>query len=354
MKYKPSWQETEERLSKLWYGEKLDRPCIGVTAPAEQAGPVAPPPPENLEDKWLDPDLVIQQTKATLANRWWGGESIPSVLLMGCWCASLGGKPVFKPNTIWFEHIPVDFSQPSPFRYDPQDIWVEKVEKLLLEVAKFAGHDDFQVGAPCILPANDLLSMHMGTDEFMISLMEEPNWMKNAIIQGAQDGLHCTVKIMEMVKQSGHRFWYGLAGWMPFWAPEPYISTQSDVSCMLSPEMFREFVVPELDILGNHFGNLWYHLDGNSAAQHLETLLSLPYLKMLQYTPTSNIEQANGPAHFELYRKAQNAGKIVHIQLPAENIKPLLEMGLDPQLVMFDTAVSSPEAGRQLLEYCRI
>ncbi len=66
-----------------------------------------------------------------------------------------------------------------------------------------------------------------------------------------------------------HAYWYGNAGWMPFWAPEQYVATQSDVSCMLSPEMYDAFVLPELDALARRFTNVWYHLDGHDARQHL-------------------------------------------------------------------------------------
>ena len=39
----------------------------------------------------------------------------------------------------------------------------------------------------------------------------------------------------------------GYGNWWPFWSPEPFYAPQSDVSCMLSPETFERFIVPELD-----------------------------------------------------------------------------------------------------------
>jgi len=348
MKYKEDWSEAAERLSKIWYGEKLDRPCIAVKAPQENPVP-GPAAPDNPEDRWLNPDWVIANMKAIIGNTWWGGESVPSNIVMGGWVVSLGGKPNLAQNTIWFDHFKVDFDQPSPFTYDPEDSWVIKYKKVMDGVIDFAGNDDFLIGQPSILPANDLLSMHMGVDEFLVNLIEHPDWMKKSLEIGARDILQAKTEIMEKVKQK-HKFWYGLAGWMPFWAPEPFLASQSDVSCMLSPEMFQEFIVPELDIIGHKYDAFWYHLDGASAKQHLDTLLGLPYLKVLQYTPTANIEPPNGPENLDFFKKVQAAGKILHIQVPPQNIEPLLEGGLDPQLVIFYTNCQTIDEGKALLE----
>jgi hypothetical protein len=117
---------------------------------------------------------------------------------------------------------------------------------------------------------------------------------------------------------------------------------------MLSPEMFDRFVVPELDIHGGEHGALWYHLDGGNARQHLPRLLSLPYLRVVQYVPAPG-EPPNGPGHLEMYRRIQEAGRIVHIHLPCGNIEPLLRE-LDPGLLMLQTRCPSREEGERVLE----
>lgn len=345
MKYKENWEEAQERLSSLWRHERQDRPCIAVTAPSGKM--VRPqPPPRTPEEKWLDPGWIEGNRGAALEGRWWGGEAIPSYLLMGGWTVSLGGTPVFDTTTIWFETAAPDFEGPSPYRYDPDDPWVRKHRILYGAAATVAGYDGFLVGGPCILPANDLLSMHMGTELFLTSLVDHPDWMRAAIVQGARDLLRAKAELRELIADR-HRFWYGIPGWMPFWAPEPFISTQSDVSCMLSPDMFEAFIVPELDVFGEAFGALWFHLDGRDARQHLPRLLSLPYMRVVQYTPAPS-EPPNGPQHLPLYRQIQEAGRIVHVQLPQENVEPLVK-ALDPALLLLQTQCGTVAEGRELL-----
>jgi hypothetical protein len=348
MKYKPDWPEAQRRLTALWNHELFDRPCIAVKAPQACENPTPVPEPADDEARWLDSDYRIAVTRRKLETTWWGGESVPSELLMANWVVCLGGTPHFDQHTIWFEARAVDFSKPTPFRHDPDSPWMAKYRKLLLALCAEAGKDDFLIGKGGGLPANDLLSMLMGTQEFLVALMDHPEWMAEAIQVGAWDQARVRLELQQLMREAGHDFWYGNAGWMAFWAPEPFVSVQSDVSCMLSPDMFDRFVVPELEIYAEALGPIWFHLDGGDARQHLPRLLSLPFLKVLQYTPAPN-EPSNGPGHLEMYRQVQAAGKIVHIELPAEHVEPLVRE-LDPALLMLDTWVPSPAEGEQLLE----
>jgi hypothetical protein len=347
MKYKPDWSDAQKRLTALWHLQMLDRPCLAVLAPQPVQTSAAAPVPADDEARWLDPDYLAAAAIWSIEHTWWGGEAIPSYLIQGAWVDCLGGTPNFRPETIWFHQREVDFNQPSPFRHDPSSPWMAKYRAALLAVCAAAGRDDFLVGSPGGLPANDLLSMEMGTEAFLVALIDQPKWMAQAILTGARDQLRVRREFQAMIRER-HDYWYGNAGWMPFWAPEPFMSTQSDVSCMLSPAMYERFVVPELDVYGHEHNALWYHLDGGDARQHLPRLLSLPYLRVVQYTPAP-CEPPNGPAHLAMYRQIQAAGKIINIDLPKENVEPLVRE-LDPALMLLQVGCSSREEGQRLLD----
>ncbi len=347
MKYKSDWTEAQRRLTALWHGERLDRPCISVLAPQAVVDPTSVPEPASEEARWLDPTYRVALALRQLESTWWGGEAVPSCLQLAGWVNCLGGTPLFAPETIWFDKQEVDFGQPSPFRRDPNGIWTEKYRDLILAVCAAAGRGDFLVGSPVVLPANDLISMHMGVQEFLFALLDQPEWITEAIINGAQDQIQVKRAMQALIRER-HDYWYGNSGWMPFWTPEPFNSTQSDVSCMLSPEMFDRFIVPELDLYGQEFGALWYHLDGGDAKQHLPRLLSLPYLRVVQYVPAP-CEPPNGPGHLEMYRQIQATGRIVHIQVSMQNVEPLVRE-LDPALLMLDTSCPTRSDGEKLLE----
>lgn len=345
MRYKNDWPEARERLSALWQGRILDRPCLAVTAPVEARVPW-PAPALTPEQLWTDPQRIVACARAALANTWWGGESVPSVLVMCGWLVCFGGTPRFDWNTIWHDPMTFDFDRPPHLTFAPDAPWVRRHTACYLAVAEAAGYDDFLLGAPCLLPANDLLSMLMGTEAFLLALHDHPEWMRAAICQGAAVQAEA-LRYYRQQLNDRHAFPYGIGGWMPFWAPEPFISTQSDVSCMLSPAMYDTFVLPELESYAEDAGALWYHLDGGDARQHLPRLLSLPRLRVLQYTPAP-CEPPNGPAHLAFYRQVQAAGKIVHIDVPRANVVPLLRE-LDPRFLLIKTQAESPADGEALL-----
>lgn len=348
MKYKPDWDEARERLAALWEGRSIDRPCITVTAPQPGGRPM--PSAATPEQLWLDPDYLAEATLSRVENTYWGGEAIPSYLLMGGWCICYGATPQFSWHTIWHDPIVVDWDTPPQFKLNWNNPWLRRYEAAYRRVVEVAGWDDFLVGRPCTLPANDILVAIISNNAFLLNLVDHPEWMHEALRQLARNQIEVINYFADFTART-HAFPYGNAQWMPFWAPERYMSTQSDVSCMLSPEMFDEFIMPEVDGLGKEFGKLWYHLDGWRAGQHLPRLLSLPYLRVLQFIPEPDYPP-NGPDWLDLYHKIQAAGKIVHIGVAPERIEPLVR-ALDPGLLCIDTYADSINDANELLESAR-
>lgn len=349
MNYKQNWDEAKEHWCALWEGRHLGRPCITVTAPNGKKAAV--PPPVSGEQKWLDPDYIVRSFLARFESTCYGGEAYPSGLIMAGWVTSTyGATPHFPMETIWFEPISVDWDSPPVFQLDWESPWFKKVSAIYEAVLNAAGYDNFLVGPACLMPANDMLAFILGTEQVLLGMAEHPDWISAAIAQLAANWV-TLAKHFQKRAQRTHAFWYGNAGWMPFWAPEPFMSTQSDLSCMISPGMFETFIVPELDAISREFRSVWYHLDGQSAFQHLPRLLALSCIKVIQFVPMAGTP-SNGPTHLELYKKIQAAGKIVHIQAPKENIEPLCRE-LDPARLCLDTYCKSPAEAEELLAAAR-
>ena len=346
MKFKADWDEAKARLTALWDGKTLDRACLSVPAPSGKK--VSAPAPRDAESRWLDPDYVIPAGLAGIENRWWGGEAVPSFLVMSGWLEAFGARPHFDNTTIWFDPVEsVDFDSPPDFRIDPANPWIRRYEDLYSRTADAAGWDDFLLGQACILPASDLLASHLGTDRYLEAMALHPDWIDAALRQMTAELQTARRRVRALIEKK-HAYWYGNGGWMPFWGPKPYLATQSDVSCMISPDMFERFVVPELEAMGREAGAMWYHLDGRDAKQHLPRLLSLPFMRVIQYVAVPN-EPPNGMGQLELYRTIQAAGRIVHVAVSPDQVQPLMN-ALDPALLMLYVGTSSPEEGMRLLE----
>jgi hypothetical protein len=345
MNYGVDWSKAREGWTALWAGRHQGRPCMTVMAPNGRKGTC--PPPASGEQRWLDPDWLVRSFLDQFETTYYAGEAFPSGLIMAGWAVNTyGAVPRFPQETIWFEPIAVDWDRPPTFDLDWNSPWLRKVEALHEAVLAAAGRDNFLVGSGCFLPGSDMLAMIIGTEPALLAMAERPAWTRASILKLAAN-VRAIVKHFFDLARRTHDFWYGCPGWMPFWSPEPFIGAQADISCMMSPEMFETFIVPELDLDGREFGHVWYHLDGQSAFQHLPRLLSLRYIKVIQFTPMSGTP-ANGPDYLDLYRQIQAAGKIVHIQTPVENIESLCR-ALDPGLLCIDATCRNPKDADDLL-----
>ena len=82
---------------------------------------------------------------------------------------------------------------------------------------------------------------------------------------------------------------------------------------MISADMFGEFMVPVLAEMCARVSYSIYHWDGPGALQHHDHLLSIPSLKVLQWTPGSGAEPVWHKRWWPIYHKTLEAGKKIFI-----------------------------------------
>jgi hypothetical protein len=145
--------------------------------------------------------------------------------------------------------------------------------------------------------------------------------------------------------------------WMSLWTPGRVASSQCDMSAMISPAMFREFVVPELTDSYNHLDYGIYHLDGPDALRHVEALLEIPKLDLIQWVAGTRMGEPDwgNPLNWiDLYRRIQAAGKKVIVYCGPDQVRPILDK-LDRRLVYLTMYCPDERAAaRVLLELDRI
>jgi hypothetical protein len=124
--------------------------------------------------------------------------------------------------------------------------------------------------------------------------------------------------------------------------------SQSDMSCMVSPELFQKFVIRELDLLGERYGLIWYHLDGADAIRHLPALLSRPYIRAIQFVPGAG-KPPNGPEYINLYQEVLAAKRCLDIEVPLDQVEYLVRR-LRPEGVLLRTWTDTPEDADELLD----
>ncbi|MGB9643477.1 MAG: hypothetical protein ACP5JO_09045 [Candidatus Ratteibacteria bacterium] len=344
MIFKPDWLETKQRLTDFWHNKYIGRPCIAICSPDPKSGLMPPEEPLSDQDRYLNIDWYLKNLYYRFSNTAYVGEALPSDSVMAGYTISYGAKVQFSPTTVWIDPIEnLDIEDENLFELDFDS---QEIRRFFDFYTKFvqAGSGKFLIGQPAVLPGNDLLSMLMGSEKFLISLVDKPEVMKSAIMKLAKNWVLFNKKINEIYLQ--YQEGYGIC-WLGLWCPYSFISTQSDISCMLSGEMFEQFIMDEIKLVGKEFDCVIYHLDGPGALHHADALCKIPEIKMIQWVPgvgnTSSVEK-----WLCLYKKIQDAGKMVMAYVAPEEIEFFVKH-LDAKLSYIVTGCKTKKYAEQLL-----
>lgn len=341
--YKPDWPRAKERWAACWDCAPTDRPLIDVKA--SLAMDLAPwPAPDDPEDLWLDEEYVCQSWMRQLESTYLGGEAVPVCpYLQAAWALGCGLDVAFTQNTIWLPVTATSMSKSVNYHPGPQDPWRHKLEKVVHHLLDMAP-GRFLVGYVVQLPVNDLLPLLRGVELFLTDLAEDCERCRQRLIETLPLWLAEFEYFRGVVdaKQRGCAW-----GWPGLWHPDFVMATQSDMSCMISGDMFDRYVMPELDVLGERYARLWYHLDGPEAVRHVPRLLRRSYMRAIQYVPGDG-QPPNGPAHLDLYRQVQAARRCLDLHTPPENVEFVIRH-LRPEGLIVRTWASTREQADELV-----
>jgi hypothetical protein len=114
----------------------------------------------------------------------------------------------------------------------------------------------------------------------------------------------------------------GTTTWTPLYHNGPAYVPSSDFWCMVSPQMAREMILPDILLEMEPLERSIFHLDGVQALKHLDLILEIPHLNAVQWV----FGEGYGPASrwVDVYRRILQAGK--GIQLLAEDAHDALNV----------------------------
>lgn len=338
--YKHNWLEARERLLAFWNMEIIDRPCIAVTAPGGSRRPLAPP--SDFQTKWTDPEYVAQSYDAGHEATYFGGEALPGTSLMVGYCFGYGAPLHYSEQTVWQDPIIEDWGDRPSLDLDEDDWAWRQVQAVVKRCAEVSA-GKWMTGFPNIHEPNDHLPLLRGTQRFLMDLIEYPAEVKRALRKLLDNWFVMYERLADLMPGQE-----GSSGWLGIWCPwRRSLTMQSDVSCMMSPAMFEEFVAPELEELSGWLQGGTYHLDGPGALQHVDRLLAVKRLHAIQWTPGTGTP--GGLYWLDLYKRIQAGGKGVIISLPYEEVETAVRE-LRPEGLFILTGAPSVEAAEGLLE----
>ncbi|MEI6385686.1 MAG: hypothetical protein WCQ50_03560 [Spirochaetota bacterium] len=368
MYYKEDWESARKRLELFWNeGEITDRPCVAVFAPRKtsrlpsfpelQWGPwlggletLADDDEKTIREWWVDPEQNYARMQTWFENTWFGGEAIPCTYVnWGAMAmASFYGSPaVFKKTSVWYPEVIRDWDEWKwDFDRAKNKYWLQTLDivKLLLERNK----GRYFIGTPELGTAGDLLSLMRGMDNLALDILDRPEEIKRAISLLGDTNVELSEQVYHMTYEANDKG--GVLAWMSLWSPGRQSQLACDFSTVISPDLFKEFFIGEIEKEAAWGDYATYHLDGPDALRsHLDTLLAIPSINTIEWTPGAGSPPTYTPEYLPAYRKIQQAGKRLYLLAEPEEIEPLMAE-LSPKRLFLCTHADSQEEGESLLE----
>ena len=342
------WPQIKRHLT-AWWDRKGLALCLRWKHPQPPAGIPRPPDAADFRRKWTNPSHRRARMAYDLAATFHAAECFnhfDTNLGPGSLGALLGATPQFTKNTVWYEPCITDPDSCPPIRFSTQaNPWWD-VHTALIDAGLSLAAGRYPVAMPDLIEGLDTLAALRGTEPLLYDLIERPAWVHRCLEQineayfAAFDPLYDKIRF-----DGGNAFCIFM-----IWGPGRTAKVQSDLSCMISPKMFGEFVAPYLTAQCRRLDRVLYHLDGTTALQHLDALLAIDHIHAIQWTPQAGQPGGGDTCWHDLYRRIKRAGKAIQATgVKPDQVLPLIDaVGPDGLFVM--TWAASQEEGEKLLD----
>ena len=324
-----------------------------VTAPKDTPWQQVSEPcaPADIETRWVDPEYRARKAEYELSRTYFGGEAFPhydTQIGPGSLAVYLGSEPQFAEGTVWFDpcvHAPENHPE---LKFDPeQPRFLQHLELIKRGVEISDGR--FLVGMPDLIENIDVLASLRGSEQLLEDLIDRPDFVTERLEQINRAYFEAFDAIREIIRDD--------CDWQLFSAfgalgPGRAAKVQCDAAAMISPTMFRRFVVPAMRRQCAWLDFSLFHLDGEDSLCHLDALLEMPELTAIEWTPVFCWAGEGGghPKWYDLYRRILAAGKGVQaISVGADQVIPLLD-AVGGAGMYITTGASSESEARQLAE----
>ena len=266
----------------------------------------------GFEAQYTDAAKITRDYREYCETHWFLEDAFPAANLNlgpGSMALYLGSEPIFAEDTLWYKECIEDWDTYGSIEYDPDNRWW-RLHYDMIKTAKALAGDDFLVTIPDIIENLDILSALRGPQNLCFDLIDRPDTVKAAV--GRIDDLYFNYydAMYDIVKESD-----GSSAYTAFriWGPGRTAKIQCDFCAMMSPDHFREFVLPSLKRQCGRLDNSIYHLDGPDAIKHVPALMEIERLNGLQWTCGAGQPDGACERWYPIYDQVREAGKALWI-----------------------------------------
>lgn len=133
------------------------------------------------------------------------------------------------------------------------------------------------------------------------------------------------------------------------WCPGKHLQLQCDLSVMLSAKLYEDMILEELTETSSWLDHSIYHMDGTEQIRHLDLILSVPGINMIQWVPV--VGQPPITNYFKELSKIQASGKGIVLQVKKKELEAVMH-NLSPNgLMLIVMDAESREEADAIVKY---
>jgi hypothetical protein len=341
---KPDLAEAARHWDAFYASEIIDRPVVCVNA---WRGDARPPGASYRQRVLGDMDRSIDMELARAEAIYWGGESVPA------WMPSFGPDEVAvfcgaelkwadeSGDTNWSVPFVKDWDQALPLCIQEDNPFYQRILALYRRAAdRMAGK---MLLSMLDLHTNmDLLLAVRTGQRLCLDCIDRPETVDRAM----ESARAVFPVVWDAVARAGRMDELGYCH--GYYSMEGAATLQCDFSCMISPPMFRRWVLPALEEEAAIARHVVYHWDGPGALVHMDDLCASKGLHSLSYVPGAG--HGSHLQNIEVLKAVQARGKAVQAWGSPEEVK-VMHRQLKPELVFYCTWAKSPSDADELLDW---
>lgn len=295
---------------EAWHNGKLGSPAFMID--------VAPPPGSvkvprhflSAYDFSVPAGQILDEVEAYLDECVYIGDSYPSRWLNfgpGVLAAMVGGEGhSCGERTVWFSPGKWEGCEASEIsvKLDRDSVWFRRIDEFLHAADKRGGR--IHIGCTDIGGTLDVVSSLRPGEKLLLDLYDCPEEIKRLIREVHETWFEAYGYFCSAISNN-----HGYSAWDGIFSLSPYYMLQCDFCYMISPEMFGEFVLPELAECCRKLSRSFYHLDGAGELPHLPQILSIEELDGIQWIPGAGAKPFT--EWTDIYRMIADAGKKIWV-----------------------------------------
>jgi 5-methyltetrahydrofolate--homocysteine methyltransferase len=309
---KARWDKIKSNADAWWAG-KLTRPLLQIrlhnAAATRQPSKIPCYSYQTFYDLSVPAVDIIDAWDYEFSTMRFMGDAFPNFLVNfgpGVIAAFLGARLENGNETVWFYPRQKQEIDELELMYGKDPLWFNRMKDITAAaIERWQG--SVQIDMTDLGGNLDILSSFRPNEGLLLDIYDHPQAVKKVTWLAHELWWRYFHEYSAMLKPVNQ----GYTAWCPIFSRTPYYILQCDFSYMIGPNMFDEFVKPELAASCGRLSNSFYHLDGRGQLPHLDSLLAVPDLKGIQWVPGAGVpEQRYWP---EVYQKIHNAGKLIQI-----------------------------------------